>query len=288
RYENLKPVFADIDETLCLDPESIKRKITARTKAVVYVGIGGNAGKLSQVKEICEANKLIFILDAAHMAGTYYQNKHVGSEADCAVFSFQAVKNLPTADGGMICFRDAELDKKARIWSWMGINKDTYARSNLVKGDYKWYYDVQCVGLNAHGNSVIASIGLVELKYLEQGNARRREICRQYLKYLSGQPEIGLIEFADDCLPSRHLFQIRVRPEWRDELMTYLNAKEIYPGVHYRVNTEYEMYRYALGSCPRAELAAKEVISLPLHLRLTDEEVAYVAQNVIEFLDSKK
>src|SRR5579872_2663175 len=104
KYCNLNPVFADIDEYLCFDPESIKKKITPRTKAVMYVGIGGNTGQYQAVLKLCREHGLKLILDAAHMAGTKVGGVHVGHDADCVVFSFQAVKNLPTADSGMICY----------------------------------------------------------------------------------------------------------------------------------------------------------------------------------------
>ena len=104
-YERLKPIFADVDEFLCLDPKSIEERITPKTKAIMFVGMGGNAGKLREIKYICEKHNLKLILDAAHMSGTKIKNifdgmgysvEHVGKEADVTIFSFQAVKNLPT------------------------------------------------------------------------------------------------------------------------------------------------------------------------------------------------
>lgn len=124
-YTNLQPVFADVDEYLCLSPEDIERKITPRTRAVIFVGIGGNTGRYEEVVKLCKDRGLILILDAAHMAGTRLNAKHVGHDADCTVFSFQAVKNLATADSGMICFKDQARDERARKLSWLGINKDT-------------------------------------------------------------------------------------------------------------------------------------------------------------------
>ena len=163
-YERLRPVFADVDETLCLDPRSIKQRITPRTRAVMFVGMAGNAGRLKEVMELCKERDLKLILDAAHMAGTYHQEKHVGHGIDCTVFSFQAVKNLPSADSGMICFLDEALDARVRMEGWLGIGKDTFLRSGtgLERGNYKWEYDVPHVGLKAHGNSVIAAICLVQ------------------------------------------------------------------------------------------------------------------------------
>jgi len=285
-YENLKPIFADVDDTLCLSPESIKNKITSKTRAVMYVGMGGNPGRLSEISRLCKQYNLVLILDAAHMSGAKYLEKHIGSEADCAIFSYHAVKNLPTADSGMICFKDKDLDEMARKMSWLGINKDTYTRA--AAGEYKWLYEVEYLGLKGHGNSIMASIALVQLKYLDQDNNRRRQICERYKELLGGRMDIKFIEHLTDGISSRHLFQIRVPENLREKLLVYLNSREIYPGVHYRVNTEYKMYKYGLLTCPNAELAAREVISLPLHLQLTDEDIARVAQSVIEFLDKNK
>ena len=283
-YSGLKPIFADIDETLCLDPDSIQSRITSKTRAVIYVGFGGNAGRLKDVVDICKSKNLIFILDAAHMAGTKYQGKHAGTGIDCSVFSFQAVKNLPTADSGMICFKNNDLDKKVRKWSWLGINQDTYSRAQGTGGNYKWLYDVEYVGYKAHGNSVLASIGLVQLKCLEDHNAYRRKLCVLYERYLSEQKKIQFIKYFDDCVSSRHLFQIRVPENIRNEIVTYLNSKNVFPGVHYRINTDYRMYRYALGSCPNAEKASREIISLPLHMRLSEDDVRYVSECILEYL----
>ena len=97
------------------------------------------------------------------MSGTRLNGKHVGGEADVTVFSFHAVKNLPTADSGMICFKDKQLDSEVRKWTWLGISKDTYSRTE-AEGAYKWYYDVEYEGFKYHGNSIMAAIGIVSLK----------------------------------------------------------------------------------------------------------------------------
>jgi len=273
-YERLKPVFADVDEYLCLDPADIEKKITKRTRAVMYVGIGGNTGKLDQVVELCKKYKLKLILDAAHMAGTKYHGKHVGNEADVTVFSFQAVKNLPTADSGMICFQDPEMDAWVRKLSWLGISKDTYARFNKNEGSYKWRYDVPDVGFKYHGNSVIAAIGLVQLKYLEEDNRKRNELAALYDELLKGNSKVKTIPVAPHCYSARHLYQVLV--ENRDNVLQHFYDQDIYPGVHYWDNTDYPMYHYAKGTCMTAWEAGERLISLPLHLNLFEKDLEFV------------
>jgi dTDP-4-amino-4,6-dideoxygalactose transaminase len=274
-YENLHPIFADVDEHLCLDPMSVEARITPRTRAVMFVGLGGNSGCLGDIAALCRRHGLRLILDAAHMAGTRIAGRHVGSEADAAVFSFQAVKNLPTADSGMICFAEEKLDTEVRKWTWLGINKDTYTRT-MEQGTYKWYYDVEHVGFKAHGNSIMAAIGLVSLRYLDQDNAYRRQLADWYDESLADEPSIHRVPVAPGCVSARHLYQVMV--DHRDEVMLSLNQRQIYPGVHYRDNTYYAMYAYADNTCPRARQASSRLISLPMHLRLSYRDVQRVCQ----------
>jgi dTDP-4-amino-4,6-dideoxygalactose transaminase len=285
-YNNLKPVFADIDDSLCLNLESIKSKITKKTKAVLFVGIGGNIGQYNEIRDFCKENGLKLILDAAHMAGTKVDRMYhgvvvskcqIGWDADVTIFSFQAVKNLPTADSGMICFQNGDYDALARKLSWLGIDKDTFSRTNQ-KGNYKWDYDVIDFGYKAHSNSIMASMGLIGLKYLDEDNKRRREICEIYNEHLIQEPNIQVIKHDTKCESSRHLFQIRVKH--RNEILEYLNNNEIYPGVHYKDNTQYDIYSYGFGSCPTAHAASDELISLPLHLYLTNEDVLFVIEKL--------
>jgi len=277
-YERLKPVFADVDKYMCIDPDDAERKITPKTRAIMFVGIGGNTGQYEKIIELCRKKKLKLILDAAHMSGTLFKGKHVGSEADVAVFSFQAVKNLPTGDSGMICCKDEESDRLVRQLSWMGISKDTYQRFNKNEGSYKWHYDVPNVGFKYHGNSIMASIGLVQLKYLDEENAYRNRLAENYIKLLEVIPQVNIVPVAPECVSSRHLFQVLV-PE-RDKVMQFFYANQIYPGVHYISNTEYPMYSYARGTCPNAEKYSKELMSLPLHLNITEDD----QQKVVEVL----
>lgn len=229
---------------------------------------------------------MALILDAAHMAGTRVGDRHVGHDVDAAVFSFQAVKNLPTADSGMICFADAELDAEVRRWTWLGINKDTYTRTVEQQGVYRWYYDVEHEGFKYHGNSIMAAIGLVSLKYLDQDNAYRRQIAAWYDGALAEQPRVERVPVAAGCESSRHLYQIMV--DRRDEVMAALNGAGIYPGVHYQDNTLYRMYAHAQGSCPRAHRASERLISLPMHVGLSHADVERVARSLAEVVARRR
>lgn len=284
-YSRLTPIFADVDESLCLDPTDVAAKITEKTRAIIFVGLGGNTGQYEKIYELCKEKGIKLILDAAHMSGTRVGGRHVGHDADVAIFSFQAVKNMPTADSGMICFKEEEDDLRARKLSWLGINKDTFSRTT-TQGAYKWMYDVEEVGYKYHGNSIMAALALVSLKYLDQDNAYRRQLATWYSNYLKNQANIKLIPITQNCESSRHLFQIRV-PN-RDELMMALNEHQVYPGVHYRSNTEYKLYRYGKEGCPRATQASEELLSLPLHTKLSHDEVKLISNLIIKYTSRKQ
>ena len=271
-YENMHAVFADVDEYLCLDPEDVERKITDKTRAVIFVGYGGRVGQLDRIIGICKKHGLKLILDAAHMSGTRVNGVCPGTwdGVDVTVYSYQAVKNLPTGDSGMICFADSENDSICRKMAWMGINKDTYSRSSN-EGRYKWDYDVEYVGYKYNGNAIMAAIGLVQLRYLDEENARRRKIVKMYTDAFCNNPKIKIVgaPYADEC--SYHIFELIVRD--REKLLADMAANDIYGGVHYKDNTEYRMYSYAQGTCPKAHEVSRHIITLPLHMWLTDDDV---------------
>ncbi|MCY1713497.1 DegT/DnrJ/EryC1/StrS family aminotransferase [Caproiciproducens galactitolivorans] len=282
KKQNMVARFADVDEYLCLDPVDVEKKINNKTRAVIFVGYGGRVGQLDKIIEICRKHNLKLILDAAHMSGTRVNGICPGTwdGIDVTVYSYQAVKNLPTADSGMICFAEDKYDKIARELGWLGINKDTYARTG-DKGTYKWKYDVEYVGQKDHGNSIMAAIALVQLKYLDEDNAYRRELARCYDKLFANNPKIRVVDapYKDEC--SYHIYEIQV--DDRDGLMDALAANDIYAGVHYRDNTEYEMYAYDHGTCPNAHCVSQKIITMPLHLWLTKADVEEIAHLVNKF-----
>lgn len=280
-YAGMTPVFADVDESMNLSPASVERMIGPSTRAVMFVGMGGNPANLDEVASICRSRDIKLILDAAHMAGSRIGSNHVGHQADVSVFSFQAVKNLPTGDSGMVCFADKGLDAEARKRSWLGINKNTYQRTSQI-GTYRWEYDVDSVGYKYNGNSIMAAIGLVALKHLDHDNAFRRQVCSWYDEMFSSlEGFVRPVEHKGGT--SRHLYQIMAKD--RDSLMVAMNAASVYPGVHYKDNRAYRMYSGCKSDdgCQFARSCSDGLVSLPLHLRLTHSDVVRVVESIVSF-----
>ena len=269
----LVPIFADVDESLNLDPASILERLSKKTKAIMFVGIGGNPSNLLKISEICQQHGLILILDAAHMSGTRIGGKFASEYADVTCYSFQAVKNLPTGDSGMITTSDANIYKVAKSLSWLGIDKETYVRVNSE--GYSWKYDVKDVGYKHNGNSIMAALGIISLKYLEQDNAWRRALAETYKRELSDTEGIEFVSEEENVTSSQHLFQIKINR--RDEVIESLRMSGISTGVHYVTNTAYPMYQHMKKQTPNASRLSDRVLSLPLFIDLTNKEAIEIA-----------
>lgn len=282
-YVGATPVFADVDPTTgCIDPKDIERKITAKTKVIMVVHLSGSSADMESIEAIAEKHNLKIIEDCAHAAGGLYHNgknkgKKIGSSKNICCFSFQAVKNLPMGDGGMLTLPNEELASKAFKLRWLGIDKDTYSRSAKT-GEYVWKYDVPFVGIKSNVNDILCAIGLEQLKYLDQDNNHRRTIAKMYQDHFLNHPNIKLPSIDLD-LSSCHFYPIFV--DRRDELMTHMRNSNIYCGMHYQRNDKYS--NYVQQDLPNAEFFANNEITLPLHLLLTEQDVKFIIHKVKEF-----
>lgn len=280
-YNNGIPVFADIEpDTLNIDPKEIKKQITSKTKAIIVVHYGGHACDMDPVLEIAKERNIWVIEDAAHGCGGEYKGQKLGSIGDIGCFSFHAVKNLSTGEGGMITTDDPELYGRLLKLRWMGISKDTWSREEKDK-KYSWYYNVEELGFKYHMNDIPAAIGLVQLKKLEGMNRRRREITERYNRGLKGLPWLETPTVKPYAKSSHHNYVIKV--EKRDQLNIYLQEKGISTGVHYIPNNHYEMYHQYRGETPIADSVWRTLLTLPLFPDLKDDEVDYIIQEIKEF-----
>ncbi len=286
-YEGYEPVFVDINKTdLSLDSTDFVNKAAEHeAKAALWVHYGGQASHhFNHIMDLTTGplKGLQIIEDCAHACGAYYQNgARVGSRLDTiSCFSYQAVKNLPTFDSGMICCpTKAQIDRAKRL-AWLGIDKDTFARSQSAQhGVYQWCYDVPELGWKYNGNDIAAAIANTQLKYLDRDNNARRTLYQRYQKNFDCTPHIQLIQHTPQS--SHHLIVIQVKN--RDEVITALKKKGIAPGVHYLPNYQFPIFKtfYVQGSCPNTEQISSEIISLPNHIQLTPSEIDLVCETVI-------
>jgi len=269
-YCGATPVFADVDPQTCnIDPDSIKRLITKKTKAIVCVHYGGYPCDLDAIYEIARDNNLKVIEDAAHAAGSIYKGRRIGSFG-LTCFSFHAVKNLPIGDGGMITTGSDETATRLRRLRWLGIDKDTYTRTEEDVGTYAWKYSVSELGYKYHMNDIAAAIGLAQLEVLDRDNACRNILGRIYDRHLK-HPNIirkcSQFEIDVTTRSAQHLYWIQVFR--RDALVAKLKRNGIAVGVHYIPNNQFQLYASCRGDTPHARSVGETIISLPLHLGLS-------------------
>ena len=278
-YNGARPVFCDVDEqTLCIDPRDVAKRITSKTKAIVAVHMAGRPANLEALNAI--ALSIPLIEDCAHGTGSYLGSNHVGSIGDIGCFSFHAVKNLSTGDGGMLATNDDDMAERCRRLRWLGIDKGTWDRSKVGER-YWWEYAVDEIGLKCHMNDIQAAIGLVQLGKLEVMNKRRREIDAMYRSGLRNIASVKLPKSDySDSRSSWHIFHIRCAK--RNALAEHLRSQGIATGVHYKPIHLYKCYGLQ-PELPVAEEAFKSILSLPMHPGLSDADVTTVCDAIKEF-----
>ena len=281
------PVFADIEpDTLNIDPDKIEELITANTRAIMVVHYGGHACMMDEIVEIAKKHGLLLIEDAAHGSGGKYRDSMLGSIGDFGCFSFHAVKNIATGDGGMLTCSSDEYASRAKKLSWMGISRGTWDR---VDGEeYSWQYDVEELGFKYQMNDIAAAIGLAQLDKLERVNNTRRALANRYSECLG---DIDLIECPIEkeyVRSSWHNYVIKVRDSSkRNELIDHLKSDGISTGMHYIPNHLYKMYSsYVHNPLPVAEDVWKRIITLPLFPDLNIDQQDTIIKSIHKFSDA--
>lgn len=273
------PVFADIkSDTYNIDPESIKKLITPKTKAVVAVDFTGQAAELNEIRKICQENNLILIEDAAHSLGTIYDGQPVGSIADMTTFSFHPVKTVTGGEGGAITTNDEELFRKLRLLRTHGITRNASEMAHPT--DDPWYQEQVCLGYNYRMTDFQAALIISQLNKLPAFSKRRKEIVKKYDEAFSKMPEIKVQREIPESDTTRHLYILRLDLDKlscnRREFFDALYAENTRPQVHYLPvywHSYYEKLGYKKGLCPNAESYYEESMSIPLYYSLTDEDV---------------
>lgn len=270
-----KPVFVDIDpETYTIDPEKTRKALTKRTKAIMPVHLYGHPANMDPINEIAEENSLYIIEDACQAHGAEYKGRRVGGIGHIACFSFYPSKNMTVCgDGGAVATNNNEIAEKIR-------KLRDHGRLD------KYVFDL--VGYNLRFNEIQAAIGIKQLEKLPHWNETRRKIAKMYNKLLE-----DLVITPVEAPWAKHVYHVYViRTEKRDRLMEFLKRQGISTLVHYPVPIHRQPAIISvLGAQTRlknTEKLAKEVLSVPMHPKLTKDEVVYVSTKIGNFVKSSK
>lgn len=271
-----KPVFADIEyETANLDFNDIEHRITRKTKAITCVHWGGYPCDMDEIRKIASEHDLPVIEDAAHALGASYRNMPIGSISEFTIFSFQAIKHVTTGDGGMLSLTNNEKYAEAMRRRWFGI--DRAARKPSILG-HDPTYDITELGFKYHMNDLAATIGLEQLKYFESVFKRRAEIAKVYREELKGISKITLLEDKSDRIPANWLFAMHVQD--REDFAKEMRSKGVEVAVHNWRNDKYTIFGGLRNDLPNTEKVDESLICIPIHPKLTDEDVRYVISSI--------
>ncbi|MCR4745640.1 MAG: UDP-4-amino-4,6-dideoxy-N-acetyl-beta-L-altrosamine transaminase [Lachnospiraceae bacterium] len=293
RYCGGTVVFADVNpDTYNIDPDSIEKCITEKTKAVIAVDFTGQAVEHERIREICNKYGLIFIEDAAHAIGTKYNGKPIGSLADMTCFSFHPVKTVTAGEGGAITTNDDELYHKLVLVHTHGIEHDEDFMEEAPH-EGMWYYEQVSLGYNYRMTDFQAALLLSQLSKLEKFKARRREIVEKYDEAFKNLPGIILqneIEESDTC---RHLYIIRLDLDklscTRRQFFDAMSTEGVQPQVHYIPVYWFPYYKklgYKKGLCPNAEEIYRSIMSIPLYPKMTDQDIEDVIKAVTKVVEN--
>lgn len=282
-YQNATPIFADVSpDTLNLDPEDVERKINPQVRAIFAVDYAGHPADLDAVIELAKRKGLLVIEDACHALGAEYRGRSVGGIADMTVFSFHPVKHITTGEGGMVTTNDSKLAETLRRFRNHGISSDARQRQSAGQ----WHYEMVLLGFNYRLPDIACALGIEQLKKLDAGLARRREIAARYTAAFSRIPGIIPPAVRAEVNPAWHLYPIRLEPAAlrsdRAQFFRALRAENIGVNVHYipvHLHPYYrERFGYRGGEFPVAEDAYSRLISLPMFHGMTERD----AEDVID------
>ena len=305
-------VFADVQSnSLEMDYDQVEQLISPRTKAIIPVDLAGIPCDYERLMQIVESKRHIFqpandiqqalgrvaiCADAAHAFGASRKGEMVGAIADFTAFSFHAVKNLPTAEGGALTWRsipgisDDELYRMVQLFSLHGQSKDALAKTKLGA----WEYDIVGPWYKCNMTDIMAAMGLIQMKRYPDMLLRRKAIIERYDQSLKAAGIEVLSHYTDQHQSSGHLYITRVpdiTTEQRQTIIEKMAEEGIATNVHYKplpMMTAYKNMGFDIQDYPNAYAHFANEITLPLHTRLTDEEVDYIIENYISIVTTIK
>lgn len=273
------PVFCEVlPETLCIDPDHVERLITSKTRAVMPVHYAGIPSDMDRILITGKENNITVIEDAAHAFGSFSKGRRIGSFGDITCFSFDPIKNITCGEGGaVVVHNNAHKSAIIKNRRALGIDQDGWSRhqDKVVKT-----HEVIDKGYRYHLSNINAAIGLAQLNKINIFKTRKTEIVKQYSSAFSSIPEISLLNYTGEVFP--FIYTTRVPGNKRDELMKFLCDRGISSSINYVPNHLQPAFKTGV-SLSVTEKLYREIITLPLFVDMTDEQVGHVVQAVYDF-----
>ncbi|RLA64058.1 MAG: UDP-4-amino-4,6-dideoxy-N-acetyl-beta-L-altrosamine transaminase [Epsilonproteobacteria bacterium] len=280
-YNNCKPVFADIEgDTRNINPEEIRKKITEKTKAIIYVDYAGHPCEIKEMQEIAEENDLFLIEDACHALGAEYHGRRIGSFADMTVFSFHPVKHITTGEGGAVTTNNDKFYEKLKMLRNHGIDKPASDRHGSRRG---WGYDMKYLGRNYRITDFQCALGISQLKKLDDFIKTRRHIARTYTELLDTVDFIELPHTRENVKHAWHLYTILLEED-RNNFFKSMRKRNVGVNIHYIPTYRFSYYQKHFNINPKefpiTEEVFNKIITLPLFPKMTDSDILAVVDAI--------
>jgi UDP-4-amino-4,6-dideoxy-N-acetyl-beta-L-altrosamine transaminase len=278
-YNDLTPVYADITHgTRNIDPDDVRRKISDKTGAVLFVDFAGHPCDISPLREMCTKKDIFLIEDASHALGAEYSGKKIGTLADMTIFSFHPVKLITTGEGGMVTTNDSRRAERLRLLRTHGIDKNDH---HLSGSGASWAYDMVALGRNYRITDIQAALGISQAKKIDLFIRRRTELARLYSDLLQDLPGIEVPVTQGDVTHAWHLYTVLLSGVRRDAVFSYLKSHDIRVNLHYIPTYHFSYYRKNHPTDPSlfpvTEDVFARILTLPLFPGLREQEVMAIA-----------
>lgn len=285
---NKKPVLCDINkDNLSICIKDLELKITKHTKVIMPTLYGGDPGNIREVYKLARKYKIRVIEDAAHALGSSIGKKKIGSVGDIVCFSFDGIKNITSGEGGCVVSNDKKILNKIRESRFLSIKKESESRYVKKK---QFEFDVERIGWRYHMSDIMASIGIEQIKKLNQFKNKRQKLAKLYIKLLSNNSKISFLNYnINQICP--HIFVVFIETKFdRKKLKSYFEKKKIELGFHWKPIHEFKIIKkkYKFTNLKNTKIIRNKIITLPLHVDLTFNEVKYICKTLNTFINESK
>jgi perosamine synthetase len=291
-YFKAKPVLVDVDaKTLCIDPVDAERRITEKTRAVIPVHYAGQPCDMDVIRDMAKRHGLRVIEDAAHALPASYHGVRIGAISELTAFSFYATKTLTTGEGGMITTDNDELATRMRMMRLHGIGRDAWKRYSAAGS---WFYEVLDSGFKYNLTDIQSAIGIVQLGKCDQMRDAHAKIAHRYSEAFAPERALQVPTVSDGCDSAWHLYVLRLNLEelsiTRSEMIEKLKERGVGTSVHFiplHMHPYYKnTYGYREEDFPVASKQYQRYLSLPIFPGMTESQIDYVIENVLEIARS--
>lgn len=281
-YNGLVPVYSDIiRDTRNIDPDDVRKKITDKTRAIIFVDYAGQPCDIAELQEICKEHDLFPIEDACHALGAAYRGKKIGTLADMTVFSFHPVKLITTGEGGVVTTNDSDRAETLRLLRSHGIDKTAHHLSETCA---PWAYDMVMLGRNYRLTDIQAALGISQSKKIDAFIEKRTAFARLYNELLQDVPGLELPVTRENVTHAWHIYTILLEGTRRDAVFTYLKSHDIGVNLHYIPTYHFSYYRknhpVDPSKLPVTEDVFRHILTLPLYPGMGEENVHLVVETL--------